>query len=57
MDEKQVRACVIRWLAFLVQDCSTNRADMVACTLGIGTAGHLRSIAQRIIHELEERGA
>ena len=55
MDEKQVRKCVIRWLTNLVQNCYTANADMVAEVLGIGDCGDLRSAAQRLIHELEER--
>lgn len=54
MDEKQVRRCVIRWLTHLVQNCYTANADMVATVLGIGECGDLRSVAQRLIHELEE---
>ena len=56
MDEKQIRSAVIRWLGYLVQDCSTSDAEMVAGVLGIGCAGDLRSIAQSIIRELAERG-
>ena len=56
MDEKQKRAAVIRWLRYLVQDCSTNDAEMVAMALGIGCADNLRSIAQSIISELKEGG-
>ena len=56
MDEKQIRSAVIRWLGYLVQDCSTGDADMVAVTLGIGCADNLRSIAQSLIGELAERG-
>ena len=56
MDEKQIRSAVIRWLGYLVQDCSTSDADMVAVTLGIGCADNLRSIAQSLIGELAERG-
>lgn len=54
MDEKQVRKCVIRWLGYLVQDCHTADADMVALVLGIGDCGELRSAAQRLISELED---
>ena len=54
MDEKQVRKCVIRWLGYLVQDCHTADADMVATVLGIGDCGDLRSAAQRLIRELED---
>ena len=56
MDEKQRRAAVIRWLRYLVQDCSTSDAEMVSVALGIGRADNLRSIAQSIISELAERG-
>ena len=56
MDEKQKRSAVIRWLRYLVQDCSTSDAEMVSVALGIGCAGDLRSIAQSIISELAERG-
>ena len=56
MDEKQKRAAVIRWLGYLVQDCSTSDAEMVAVVLGIGCASALRSIAQSLIRELAERG-
>ena len=55
MDEKQVRRCVIRWLTHLVQSCYTADADMVAMVLGIGECGDLRSAAQSLISELEER--
>lgn len=56
MDDKKVRECVIRWIRHLVQDCCESDAEMVAATLGIGDEHELRSIAQRIIGELEERG-
>lgn len=56
MDEKQKRAAVIRWLTFLVQDCRECDAEMVADVLGIRNSGELRSMAQRMIHELAERG-
>lgn len=56
MDEKQKRAAIIRWLGYLVQDCSTCDAEMVANVLGIGCASDLRSIAQSLIRELEEGG-
>ena len=56
MDQKQKRAAVIRWLRYLVQDCSTSDAEMVSVALGIGCADNLRSIAQSIISELAERG-
>lgn len=56
MDEKQIRSAVIRWLGYLVHDCSTSDAEMVAVALGIGCAGDLRSIAQSLIRELAERG-
>ena len=56
MDEKQKRAAVIRWLGYLVQDCSTRDAEMVADVLGIWFADDLRSIAQDLINELVERG-
>ena len=54
MDEKQVRKCVIRWLSYLVQDCRTSDADMVAMVLGVGGCVDLRSAAQSLISELEE---
>ena len=55
MDEKQVRKCVIRWLNHLVQSCNELDAEMVATVLGVGGCGDLRSAAQRLISELEER--
>ena len=55
MDEKQERACVIRWLTHLVQTCSMCDAEMVADVLGYRTAGELQSKAQHIINELAER--
>lgn len=55
MPDKQLRKCVIRWLTYLVQNCYTADADMVAEVLGIGGCGDLRSAAQRLISELEER--
>ena len=56
MDEKQERACVIRWLTHLVQTCRTCDAEMVADVLGCRTAGELQAKAQLIINELAERG-
>ena len=56
MDEKQMRAAVIRWLNYLVQDCRECDAEMVSDVLGLRDPGELRSIAQRMIHELAERG-
>ena len=56
MDQKQKRAAVIRWLRYLVQDCNTSDAEMVAVALGIGCADNLRSIAQSIISELGKGG-
>lgn len=56
MDEKQERACVIRWLTHLVQTCSTRDAEMVADVLGYRTAGELQAKAQHMINELAERG-
>ena len=55
MDEKQLRKCVIRWLTNLVQSCYEADAEMVATTLGIGDCTDLRSAAQSLISELEER--
>ena len=57
MDDKKVRECVIRWINYLVDDCCESDAEMVASTLGIMSSCELRSIAHRIIGELEERGA
>ena len=56
MDEKQMRAAVIRWLNYLVYDCRECDAQMVSDVLGLRNPGELRSIAQRMIHELAERG-
>ena len=56
MDEKQMRAAVIRWLTFLVQDCRECDVEMISDVLGLRNSGELRSMAQRMIHELAERG-
>ena len=56
MDQKQKRAAVIRWLRYLVQDCNTSDAEMVAVALGFGCADILRSVAQNLIRELAEGG-
>lgn len=56
LDEKQMRSAVIRWLNCLVHYCRDCDAQMVADLLGLRDAGELRSMAQRMIHELVERG-
>ena len=56
MDEKQMRAAVIRWLNHLVHSCNTCDVEMVADVLGLRSSGELRSMAQHMVHELEERG-
>ena len=56
MDEKQMRAAVIRWLIFLVQDCRECDVEMVSDVLGLRNSGELRSMAQHMIRELSERG-
>ena len=56
MDEKQMRAAVIRWLNHLVHSCNACDVEMVADVLGLRNPGELRSMAQRMIHELAERG-
>ena len=56
MDEKQERACIIRWLTHLVRMCSACDAEIVVDVLGYRSYGELQSKAQRIIRELAERG-
>ena len=56
MDEKQMRAAVIRWLTFLVQDCRECDVEMISDVLGLRNSGELRSMAQHMIRELSERG-
>ena len=56
MDEKQMRSAVIRWLNYLVHDCRECDVQMVSDVLGLRNPGELRSMAQRMIHELAERG-
>lgn len=56
MDDKQLRSAVILWLTYLVQDCRETDVEMVSCVLGLRNSGELRSMAQRMIHELAERG-
>lgn len=56
MDEKQMRSAVIRWLNYLVHDCRECDVQMVSDVLGLRDADELRSMAQRMIHELAERG-
>ena len=56
MDEKQMRAAVIRWLNHLVHSCNACDVEMVADVLGLRNPDELRSMAQRMIHELAERG-
>ena len=56
MDDKQMRAAIIRWLNHLVHSCATIDVEMVADVLGLRNSGDLRSMAQSMIGELEERG-
>lgn len=56
MDDKQMRKAVIRWLNHLVHSCNACDVEMVADVLGLHSSGELRSMAQHIIFELEERG-
>ena len=56
MDEKQMRSAVIRWLNYLVHDCPECDVQMVSDVLGFRNPGDLRSMAQRMIHEMAERG-
>ena len=56
MDEKQMRAEVIRWLNHLVHSCDTCDVEMVADVMGLRSSEELRSMAQHMVHELEERG-
>ena len=57
MDERQERACVIRWLTHLVQTCRTCDAEMVADVLGYRSAGELQAKAQHIIKRAGGEGA
>ena len=56
MDDKQMRSAVIRWLNYLVHYCRECDAQMVSEVLGLRDPGELRSMAQRMIYELAERG-
>lgn len=56
MDDKQMRKAIIRWLNYLVHDCNTCDAEIAAEVMGLRDSGELRSMAQRMIRELYERG-
>lgn len=56
MDEKEMRTAVIRWLTCLVHVCPESNVWMVSDALGLRSPGELRSMAQRMIRELAERG-
>lgn len=56
MDEKQMRSAVIRWLNCLVHYCRECDVQIVSDVLGLRDPDELRSMAQRMIHELAERG-
>ena len=55
MDEKQMRSAVIRWLNGLVHYCRDCDVQIVADVMGLRDADELRSMAQRMIHELVDK--